>query len=114
MAHVQLVRDDFELTKDVSAVVTMDVDYEWEPFDPGSRDEPPSGGFADYWSLTVKSALLYSDDGTESVADADDLKLLQFIMENDTKINDWVMERLQEEGGPEDDPDLERDRLLDI
>lgn len=33
--------------------IEVDVKYEYEPYDPGSRDEPPSGGYVNVYAVML-------------------------------------------------------------
>lgn len=103
---MELVLDDYEFTEEIHAEVKLEVEYEWEPYNPGNwADEPPSGGGPECWEVKVVSAKLYDSEGRESVADAATLKLLQEKINKEDQT--WIEERLQEKGEPEDDYDPE-------
>ncbi len=108
MEHMELTLDDYELTNEIHAEVKLEVEYDWEPYNPGRwEDEPPSGGGPDCWEVKVISAKLYDSEGRESVADEATLKLLQEKLDKDSKMSEWIGEQLQEKGEPDNEPDYD-------
>lgn len=103
MSSMDLTYDEFVMTKcpngepDVIATLQLEVEYEWEPYNPGRwEDEPPSGGGPEGWEIKVKSAKLMNYDGCEAVATPESLARLQKMVSEDKAIDEWVGTQLQE------------------
>jgi hypothetical protein len=108
-AMLSLTYEEFPIDDKSLAELKMEVDYDWEEYNPGNwRDEPPSGGHPGGFTLKVKSAKVFDAEGNETVATPETLVKLQALAEASDDLTEWINEAIIKDygDGPEPDWDL--------